>query len=48
MWYDFNLKKSAYYHNTYYEDGTERSFRLIAHFNDVSTKHGDVTPDLKF
>ena len=36
VWFDYNSKKSAYIHTTFYDDGTDRTFRLVSHFNDVS------------
>ena len=34
--YDYTSKMSLYSHHTFYEDDTERSFRLLMHFNNVS------------
>ena len=43
IWYDYDRKKSAYLHTTTYQDGTDRTFKLISHFNEVGwVKQGVV------
>lgn len=43
--YDYTGKMSFYDHHTYYEDGTEYSFKLLAHFESVSNAAANARAD---